>query len=99
VLKYAFALNPPAGGDTSGLPRVRTQGKARIVSYLKPRWATDLSYQYEISQDLVNWSPAIRDVHFHEFATNLPNGVRQSDLVLMVDWPKVFMRVRAVLTN
>jgi hypothetical protein len=99
VLKYAFALSSPAGGDTAGLPRVRTQGKARIVSHLKQRWATDVTYQYEISQDLVNWNPAIRDVHFHEFSTNLPGGIRRSDLVLTVDWPKVFLRVRAVLTN
>ena len=99
VLKYAFGLNAPAGGDTGGLPRMYTQGKSRIVSHLKQRWATDLNYQYEISQDLVNWSPAIRDVHFHEFSTNLPNGLRRSDLVLMVDWPKAFLRARAVLTN
>jgi hypothetical protein len=99
LLQYAFALNPLAGGDTVGLPRAHTQGKNRVVTYLKQRWATDLTYQYEISQDLVNWIPAIRDVHFHEFTTNLPNGVLQSDLILLVDWPKAFVRVRAVGTN
>ena len=99
VLKYAFGLNAPAGGNTAGLPHVHTQGKTRIVSHLKQRWATDLTYHYEISQDLANWSPAIRGVHFHEFSTNLPNGMRRSDLVLMVDWPKAFLRVRAVVAN
>ena len=93
---YAFGLSPQ-GGDVAGLPRIKIQNKARVVTHLKPTWATDLTYQYELSQDLVTWIPAVREVHFHEFAKDLPNAIRQSDCVLLVNWPKAYMRVRAVL--
>ena len=99
LMGYAFGLNPRAGGDVAGLPRIRIQGKARIVSHLKPAWATDLTYQYEVSQDMVAWIPAIKGIHYHEFTNDLPNALRRSDLVLLVNWPKAFMRVRAVLAN
>jgi hypothetical protein len=99
LLSYAFGLSPQAGGDVAGLPRMRIQGKARIVSHLKPAWATDLTYQYEISQDMVTWTPAIKGIHYHEFVNDLPNALRRSDLVLLVNWSKAFVRVRAVLAN
>ena len=96
---YAFGLNPQAGGDVTGLPKIRIQGKARVVSHLKPAWATDLTYQYEMSQDMVAWVPAIKGIHYHEFTNDMPNAIRQSELVLLVNWPKAFVRVRAVLAN
>jgi hypothetical protein len=95
LLNYAFGMGSPTGGSVAGLPRMRLQGKTRVLSHLKPMWATDLTYQYEISQDMITWVPAIREVHFHEFSKDLPNAIRQSDCVLMVDWHRVFMRVRA----
>lgn len=98
LLRYAFGLTP-LGGDVAGLPRMKIQGKARVVTHQKPMWATDLNYQYEISQDLVNWIPAIPGVHYHEFTKDLPNALRQSECVLLVNWPKAYLRVRANLTN
>ena len=99
LLNYAFGSNSQTGGNVVGLPKVKIQGKAKVVSHLKPRWATDLAYQYEVSQDMVTWIPAIPEVHYHEFSKDLPNAIRQSDCVLLVNWPKAFMRVRATLTN
>ena len=99
LMAYAFGLNPQVGGDVSGLPRTKIQGKVRVVSHAKPAWATDLTYQYEISQDMVTWIPAIKGVHYYEFAKDLPNALRQSDLVLMVNWSKAYLRVRAALAN
>ena len=99
LLRYAFASKSQTGDDVAGLPKIKIQGKARVVSHLKPRWTTDLTYQYEMSQDMVTWIPAIPDVHFHEFSKDLPNAVRQTDCVLLVNWPKAFMRVRTSLTN
>ena len=98
LLRYAFGLTP-LGGDVAGLPRLKIQGKARVVTHQKPMWATDLNYQYEISQDLVNWIPAIPGVHYYEFTKDLPNALRQSECVLLVGWPKAYLRVRANLTN
>ena len=99
LLGYAFCSKSPSGYDVAGLPKIKIQGNARVVSHLKPRWATDLTYQYEMSQDMVTWIPAIPDVHFHEFSKDLPNASRQSDFVLLVNWPKAFMRVRTSLAN
>ena len=99
LLGYAFCSKSQSGYDVAGLPKIKIQGKARVVSHLKPRWATDMTYQYEMSQDMVTWIPAIPDVHFHEFSKDLPNATRQSDFVLLVNWPKAFMRVRTSLAN
>ena len=99
LMSYAFGLNPPVGDNVAGLPRIRNQGKARVVSHLKPAWATDLTYQYEMSQDMLTWIPAIKGIHYHEFTNDLPNAIRRSELVLLVNWPKAFVRVRAVLAN
>ena len=99
LLGYAFGSNGQAGGNAGGLPRIKIQGKSRVVSHLKPMWATDLAYQYEMSQDMVTWIPAIPDVHYHEFSKDLPNAIRQSDCVLLVNWPAAFVRVRANLSN
>ena len=98
LLRYAFGLTPQ-GGDVAGWPKLKMQGKAKVMSHQKPAWATDLNYHYEVSQDLVTWTPAIEGVHFHEFSKDLPNALRQSDCVLLVNWPKAYLRVRAVLSN
>ena len=98
LLRYAFGLSSQ-GGDVAGLPRMKIQGKARVVTHQKPAWATDLNYQYEISQDLQTWIPAIPEVHYHEFSKDLPNALRQSECVLLVNWPKAYLRVKAALNN
>ncbi len=98
LLRYAFGLSP-LGGGVAGLPRMKIQGKSRVITHLKPTWATDLNYQYEISQDLLSWVPATPGTHYHEFSKNLPNAIRQTDLVLLVNWPKAYLRARAVLAN
>ncbi len=99
LLNYAFCSNGQTGGYSSGLPKIKIQGKSRVVTHLKPMWATDLTYQYEMSQDMVTWIPAIPGIHYHEFSKDLPNAIRQSDCVLLVNWPKAFMRVKANLSN
>ena len=97
LLRYAFGANAQAGDHVPGLPKIKIQGKAKVVSHLKPMWATDLAYQYEMSQDMLTWVPAIPGIHYHEFLKDLPNALRQSDCVLLVNWPKAFMRVKANL--
>ena len=41
-----FGLTPQ-GGDVAGWPKLKMQGKAKVMSHQKPAWATDLNYQYE----------------------------------------------------
>jgi hypothetical protein len=96
-LRYAFVLNPATPGDTRQLPQITTFGRTRILSHYKQRYATDLAYQYELSNDLVNWSLAVNGIHYYEFTTDLPNGIQQVDLVILLDWPSVFFRPRATL--
>jgi hypothetical protein len=99
--KYAFGLNPlqPVDPLTSGefanAPRPWKQGSVYGLRHYKQRWANDLTYSYQISTDLVNWSPAQNGVHFYEFQTQLGNGLDQSDLTILVKWPRVFLRPRA----
>jgi hypothetical protein len=99
LTRYAFALNPLRAGDRKGLPQLQHQGNCKVFTHLKPRWTSDLTYAYEVSEDLVTWVPALDGVHYHRFDHDLPNGVRQSDLVLLIKWPRAFLRVRTVLTN
>lgn len=98
LLRYAFGLTPQ-GGDVAGLPKLKIQGNAKVITHQKPAWATDLNYQYEISQDMQTWIPAVAGVHFHEFTKDVPNALIQSDCVLLVNWPKAYMRIRAALNN
>ena len=97
LLSYAFALNPTASGFADGLPRIYSVGRARVLSHLKPRYATDLTYNIEISSDLLTWSPAILGTHYYDFITDLPNAFQRRDAVILVDWPQVFLRVRTGL--
>ena len=97
LLSYAFVLNPDARGGPGGLPRMSSIGRARVLSHLKPRYATDLAYTYEVSSDLVAWSPAIEGIHYYEFSNDLPDALQQKDLVILLDWPQVFLRVRTEL--
>ena len=97
LMDYAFALEPSVPGRPGGLPQMHSVGRARLLSHLKPRYATDLAYTYEVSSDLVTWSPAINGIHYYGFTTDLPNALQQKDLVILLDWPQVFLRVRAAL--
>jgi hypothetical protein len=98
LLSYAFALNPLSPGDASLLPLIYSDGRARILSHFKHRYAADLAYQYEVSTDLANWSVARSGVHFYEFTTDLAYGIQQRDLVILVDWPKAFFRPRVTVS-
>jgi hypothetical protein len=96
-LAYAFVLSPAAPGDMRPFPQMFTVGRVQVLSHLRYRYAADLTYQYEISPDLVTWSAGVNGIHFYEFKTNLPNSLQQIDLVILLDWPKVFLRPRATL--
>ena len=76
------------------MPKLHTVGRARVLSYLKPKYAADLAYHIEVSSDLINWSPAIHGVHYFEFTADLPNALQRRELVFLGDWPQAFFRVR-----
>jgi hypothetical protein len=92
---YAFGLNPLNPGDLTNAPRMWRQGSVKGLRHLRQRWSSDLNYSYLISTDLVTWTPATLGVHYYEFRDRLANGLDQSDIVLLVDWPRVFLRPEA----
>lgn len=94
---YAFALDPTVAGGGGGMPKLLTQGRARVLGYVKPKYAADLDYSVEISADLMTWLPAIQGVHYMEFTTDLPNALQRKESVILVDWPDAFFRVRTEL--
>lgn len=94
-MKYALALDPLVSG-LSG-PQVVKQGGTRLYRHLRPSWATDLTYQYEISDNVSGWIPAIAGVHYLRTDTPLPGSVIQSDFTLLVNWPRAFFRTRVTL--
>jgi hypothetical protein len=94
---YAFGLNPLIPGDLGNAPRMWRQGAVKGLRHLRQRWSTDLGYRYLVSSDLVNWTPAIPGVHIYEFRHPLGSGLDQSDVVLLVDWPRAFLRPQAQL--
>jgi hypothetical protein len=94
---YAFGLNPLNLGDLTNAPRMWREGSVKGLRHLRQRWSSDLSYSYLISTDLVTWTPATLGVHYYEFRDRLANGLDQSDVVLLVNWPRVFLRPQAQL--
>jgi hypothetical protein len=92
---YAFGLNPLNPGDMSNAPKMWQQGSVKGLRHLRQRWSSDLQYGYLISPDMVNWTPAELGVHFYEFRDRLANGLDQSDIVFLVDWPRAFVRPQA----
>lgn len=97
LMSYAFALDPRLAGDTRGLPRIRSVGKARILSHLRPRYAADLQCDYEISTNMVTWTPAIHGFDYYQFVNNLPDALQQVDVVILANGPRVFLRARPQL--
>ena len=97
LLNYAFAMNPGTAGAADGMPKLHSVGRARALSYLKPKYAADLAYNIEISPDLIDWSPAVHGVHYFEFTVDLPNALQRRELVILADWPQAFFRVRTDL--
>lgn len=98
LAKYAFVLDPQKSGDVAGLPRLVGGGNSRLFTHLRPKHATDLTYHYEISPDLASWQPALPGLHFYANTTPLPEGRARVDLLLLVGWPKAFLRARAELS-
>ena len=92
VLKYALSIDPLANNAPLGLPRIFSQAGAKVFRHIKPSWATDLTYRYEISRTLGSWSPAILNVDYTQTNTPLANGIIQSDLTILGPWTKSFMR-------
>ena len=97
LLRYAFGMNPGIASANGGLPQLRSVGNARLLSYSKPKYASDVGYHVEISSDLINWSPANHGDQYFEITTDMPNALQRRDLVILVDWPQAFLRVRADL--
>lgn len=99
LLKYALAVDPLTNNGSVSLPQIYSAGNARIFRHRKPSWATDLTYQYEISREMLGWGPAINGVDYQLTEITLPNGIVQSDLLILGNWTRSFMRARVVLTN
>lgn len=99
LLKYALSVDPLPGASATGMPQVIRQGANRVFRHLKPSWATDLTYRYEISRTLGSWATAVAGVDYLKSDTPLQNGVIQSDLTILGAWTKSFMRVRVDLAN
>jgi len=57
LLKYALGLEPKQN-ITSGLPAVSTTATDWVYTYTRPASITDVTYEVEVSTDLVNWSTA-----------------------------------------
>jgi len=93
--KYAFGLNPLTAGDRAGLPRTDKLGCSRVFTHLKPKYATDITYTYEISPDLTTWTTALSGVDYFERNKDLSDGRLRADLLLLGKSPSVFLRARA----
>jgi hypothetical protein len=89
LLNYAFFLNGGATGGVAGLPRMEGTGQSHIFVHLRPKYASDLLYHYEISQDLITWVPAAKDVHYYQHTTEVGDGSVRVELLLLVNWPRL----------
>jgi hypothetical protein len=99
LLKYAFVADPLINNGAVSLPQIKAVGGTKIFRHQKPSWATDLTYQYEISREMLSWGPAVNGVDYHLTETTLPNGVVQRDLTILGNWTRSFMRVQSTLAN
>lgn len=54
-MKYALGLDPRHNA-TSGLPTTNMVGSDWAYSYARPSSVTDVTYQVEVSTDLVTWT-------------------------------------------
>ena len=97
-MDYGMAINPKSGGSLGSLPELRLENGSFIFSHLRPKFTSDLSYQYQISSDLVHWIPAINGVHYFDFSQDLDDGTKLVNLLLLVDWPHAFVRAGVNLT-
>jgi hypothetical protein len=97
LLAYGFAIDPRVTGDVRGLPRISATGKARVMSHLRPRYATDLRIDYEISTNMTAWAPAIYGIDYYPFVKDLPGAIQQVDIVILATGQRVFLRAKPLL--
>ncbi len=57
LVKYALGLDPKQN-ITTGLPAVSTTATDWVYTYTRPTNITDVTYEVEVSSDLVSWSSA-----------------------------------------
>jgi len=57
LVKYALGLEPKQN-ITTGLPAVSTTGSDWVYTYTRPSDRIDITYEVEVSTDLVNWTTA-----------------------------------------
>ncbi len=99
LLKYAFFLHPLKNSDRAGLPKLQQTMAARVFTHLRPKFATDLLYAYEKSNDLVTWVPAVKDVDYFLHKSDKGDGSELVECLLLGNAPKQFLRARVQLTN
>ncbi|MGC3989695.1 MAG: endonuclease [Chthoniobacteraceae bacterium] len=56
LVEYAENLNPKTANSLSDQETIQTSGSALNLTHRKNRWATDLSFSYQISTDLQSWT-------------------------------------------
>ena len=93
LASYAFALSS-AGANG---PAMRLQNGSLVFSHRKPKYATDLKYSYQVSQDLVHWIPAVKGVHYFPYTRDVDAGTVSENCVLLVKWQSAFMQAGAQL--
>ncbi|MEO7318114.1 MAG: VCBS repeat-containing protein, partial [Chthoniobacteraceae bacterium] len=99
LLSYAFFLNQGANGGTMGLPRLQGVGNARVFSHLRPKQASDVFYNYQLSQNMLAWVPAVKNVDYYENTRDMGDGSVRVELLLLNGWQKAFMRVQTQLVG
>jgi alpha-tubulin suppressor-like RCC1 family protein len=55
LVKYALGLDPKVNA-TDGLPEVTTSASDWVYTYTRPSSVTDVTYEVEVSTDLVTWT-------------------------------------------
>ncbi len=98
-IDYGLSINPTQSGGVGVQPALKRENGSLVFSHLRPKFATDLSHQYQISSDLVHWIPAVNGVHYFDFSTDRDDGTRQVNLLLLVDWSRAFVRVGVSVAN
>ena len=99
LLKYAFFLHPLKNSDRAGLPKLQQTIDARVFTHLRPKFATDLIYNYEKSDNLTNWAPAVKDVDYFVHRSDRGDGSELVECLLLGNSSRRFLRARVQLTN
>jgi len=56
LVEYAENLSPKTANSLSSLETVQTSGSSLLLTHRKNRWATDLTFSYQVSTDLQTWT-------------------------------------------